>query len=111
MKAQDPTVDFNLFKQWMTKFAPESDVVKSFMKLGETCGLKVMDPQQDGPTLDAGDPGPLPDGMSSAKLIEIYSKLWDLQTEKGLQIKRNEPALPLSDVHSRLEGEFETQRV
>lgn len=81
------------------------------MKLGETCALKVMDPQQDGPTLDAGDPGPLPDGMSSTKLIEIYSKLWELQTESGLQIKRDKPALPLSAVHGKLEMGFEAQRV
>ena len=81
------------------------------MKLGETCGLKVMDPQQVGPTLDAGDPGPLPDGMTPAKLIEVYSKLWELQTESGLQIKRDEPARPLSAVHGELERRFEAQRI
>ena len=84
--------------------------MRNFMKLGETCGLKIME-QQDGPTLDAGDPGPIPDEMSPTKLVEIYSKLWELQTASGLQIKKDKPAFPRSLIEVELEALFEAQRV
>ena len=67
-----------------------------------------MDPNKPPPSLNYQSD--LPAGMTPQALIEIYSKLWELQTQTGLKSKAEHPKTPLSEIHLLLESLFEEHR-
>ena len=100
---------YSLFEKWVQKFATEQFVV-DFMSLATVSGMNIMAPEKfEKPMLDYT--AELPTLMSPTTLIDIYSKLWDLQTKSGLKIKQEEPLLELSGIHTKLEDLFEIQRI
>ena len=53
----------------------------------------------------------LPEKMTPTKLISIYSKIWQLQTEAGLKMVKQSPQTPKLEVQLALDKLFEGHRV
>ena len=76
------------------------------MQLAAVCAKHIIDPNNNAaPNMDFSNE--LPSGLTPESLINIYNRVWELQTQSGLEMKREKPETPLSTIHSDLEGLFE----
>ena len=79
-------------------------------ELTNQCALFIIDPEnKEAPDLDYTQA--IPANLTPAKLIEIYNKLWALQTNAGLQMKKGTPKPEKLMIDAELENQFESHRI
>ena len=97
-----------VFQRWVSEYKSEPEV-KQFFDLASQCGWALIDPERyPAPNMDYS--GDLPENMSPQALINIYGRLWQLQTQEGLRFKASYPQTPISELHILLESLFEDHR-
>ena len=102
-------LNYQMFQKWVVHFASEP-FVGTFRMLAEVAAKNIMDPVNcEAPNLDYT--AELPASMTPHMLINIYNKLWEIQTQTGVELRNLNPEMPLSSVHARLDVMFEKHRI
>ena len=73
---------YGTFERWVIAFKDEA-FVNDYKQVTNVCALNLVDPSTNpSPNLDYS--AELPASMSPRKLIMVYGRLWELQTQAGL---------------------------